>query len=100
MKITRQQLKRIIREVSQSPYPGHPSLDAKHVQAQALEDLLNGWLYDKVTLEYVKNQTYLIKGVDASSMIEVKEEIREFPGASFEYELGRGNKRDVGVRIA
>jgi|6_EtaG_2_1085325.scaffolds.fasta_scaffold13953_4 hypothetical protein len=92
MKITRRQLRRIIREVSLSP-------NRTHHQAQALEDLLNSWLYDKVTLEYVKGQTYLIRGVDASSMIEVKEEIRDFDGASFEYELGSGNKRDVGVRI-
>ena len=99
MKVSRRQLRRIIREVSQSPYPGHPGLAPEHQQAQALEDLLNGWLYDKVTLEYVKGQTYLIKGVDASSVIEVKEEISEFPGASFEYELGRGVKRDIGVRI-
>jgi hypothetical protein len=91
MKITKRQLRKIIHEVAWDKAPG--------LKSKKLEDLLNSWLYDKVTIEHVKGRTYLIRGVDASSMIEVKEEIREFPGASFEYELGRGNKRDVGVWI-
>jgi len=91
MKITRRQLRRIIREIAWDRAPG--------LQSKKLEDLLNSWLYDKVTIEHVSGRTYLIRGVDASSVPEVQEEIREFPGASFEYELGSGNKRDIGVRI-
>ena len=89
MKITKRQLRRLIKEVSLSP-------NRTHQKAQDLEDLLNGWLYDKVELEYLEGTTYLIKDVETSSISEVKEEIREF-GARFEYELGSGITRDIGV---
>ena len=94
MKITKRQLRRIIREAA-----GDHWLPISGAIAQKLENNLNSWLYDKVTIEHVKDRTYLIKGVDASSIPEVKEEIREFPGVQVEYELGSGNKRDIGVWI-
>ena len=94
MKIKKSQLRRIIREAV-----GNHLLEMSDPIAQKLENALNSWLYDKVAIEHVRGQTYVITGVSVSSVPEVKEEIDEFPGASFEYELGHGNTRDIGVRI-
>ena len=94
MKITKRQLRRIIREAA-----GDHAAAFTDPMAQKLENNLNSWMYDKITIEYVKGRTYIIKGVDAASVPEVMEEIQEFPGASFEYELGSGGRRDIAVRI-
>jgi hypothetical protein len=93
VKTTRRQLRRIIKEVQRLPDQAGPPL---YDYAQRFEDALNGWLTKRVTLKYVKGTTYLIKRVPAASVPEVKEEIQEF-GARFEYELGSGTTRDIGV---
>ena len=95
MKITKRQLRRIINEVRRLPDQAGPPL---YDSAQEFEDEINKWLPNKVTLEYVKGTTYLIKRVPASSIPEVKEEMRFF-GATFEYETGSGTTRDIGVRF-
>ena len=92
MKITNHQLRRIIREAA-----GDHAFAFTDPMAQKFENILNSWLPGKVTVEHVKGRTYQIKGVEAAMIPEVKEEIREFPGASFEYELGSGVYRDIGV---
>ena len=94
MKITKRQLRRIIREAA-----GDHAFAFTDPMAQKLENILNSWLPGKVTVEHVEGRTYLIKRVEASMIPEVKEEISEFPGASFEYELGTGVYRDIGVSL-
>ena len=138
MKITKRQLRRIIKEENWTPWlekrglsvddldhaaryaggsdrtmlPKSPPTDgmigpanleiwAKDKKAKALVDKLNVWLpdNDNVTLKHVKDQTYLIKGVGPSWVSEVKDEIDEFTGASFEYELSSAGKSDIAIRI-
>ena len=94
MKITKRQLRRLIREAA-----GDHWLPISDPIAQKLENNLNSWLYDKITIVHEKGRTYMIKGVDSAAVPEVMEEIQEFPGASFEYELGSGVRRDIAVRI-
>ena len=97
MKIKKSQLRRIIREAQ-----GDHAFAFTDPMAQKLENNLNSWLPRKVTVEHVKGRTYLIKGVEAAMIPEVKEAISEFPGASFEYELGSSEfpgRHDLGVRL-
>ena len=73
MKITKRQLRRIIKEevIREQADP----------RAAKLESLINSWISQPVTVELVRGSSYMIKGVEPAMVPEVTEEVEEFGGS-------------------
>jgi hypothetical protein len=98
MKITKRQLRRIIREAM--PRGGVPdvvgAVTSSDPKAERLQHLINGWIPEPITVEFMSGNSYTIRGVDPAFVPEVTEEVEEF-GGSVQAEMS--NVRDkVGTK--
>ena len=109
MKITKRQLRRIIKEevlreswtesdereenARMAPaggsYAPHEDPDSADPRAAKLESLINGWISQPITVELVRGNAYMIKGVEPAMVPEVTEEVEEF-GGSVQAEISSG----------
>jgi len=91
MKITKRQLRRIIKEVM--PRGGAPdvvgAITSSDPKADRLKHLINGWITRPITIEFVRGNSYMVKGVEPAMIPEVTEEVEEF-GGSVVAELSSG----------
>jgi len=93
MKITKRQLRRIIKE--------ELLIEQSDPRASELETLINSWISQPVTIELVRGNSYMIKGVEPAMIPEVTEEVEEF-GASVKAEITSGTKpglRDLSIDL-
>ena len=70
-------------------------------RAKDLEDLINGWITRPVTVELVRDNAYMIKGVEPAAIPEVTEEVEEF-GGSVKAEMTSGTSpglRDLNIDL-
>ena len=58
-------------------------------RAKDLEDLINGWITQPVTVEFVRGNAYMVKGIEPAMVPEVTEEVEEF-GGSVQAEISSG----------
>ena len=75
MKITKRQLRRIIKEERRRFLR-----EQADPRAMELESLINGWISKPITVELVRGNAYMIKGVEPAMVPEVTEEVEEFGG--------------------
>jgi hypothetical protein len=103
MKITKRQLRRIIKEElirEMMPPGGVPdvvgAVTSSDPKAERLQHLINGWISQPITVELVRGNSYVIRGIDPAFVPEVTEEVEEF-GGSVQAEMS--NVRDkVGTK--
>ena len=81
MRITKRQLRRIIRE--------EVFREQADPRAAKLESLINGWIPQSITVELVRGNAYMIRGVEPAMVPEVEEEVEEF-GGSVQAEISSG----------
>ena len=115
MKITKRQLRRIIKESLNEALPPHlqkhfrddgssvrdpewedvtpagygPDDEQADPRAMELESLINGWISQPITVEFVRGTSYMVKGVEPAMIPEVTEEVEEF-GGSVQAEISSG----------
>jgi hypothetical protein len=108
MKITKRQLRRIIKEElirEMMPPGGVPdvvgAVTSSDPKAERLQHLINGWITRPVTVELVRGNSYMIKGVEPAMIPEVTEEVEEF-GGSVKAEITSGTSpglRDLSIDL-
>ena len=81
MKLTKTKLKQIIKE--------EVLREQADPRAAKLESLINGWIPQPITVELVRGNSYMIKGVEPAMVPEVTEEVEEF-GGSVQAEITSG----------
>ena len=84
MKITKRQLRKIIKEER-----SRILREQADPRAMELESLINGWISQPITVEFVRGISYMVKGVEPAMIPEVTEEVEEF-GGSVVAELSSG----------
>ena len=84
MRITKRQLKRIIKEERRRLLR-----EQADPRAMELESLINGWISPPITVEFVRGTSYMVKGVEPAMIPEVTEEVEEF-GGSVQAEISSG----------
>ena len=93
MKVTKRQLRRIIREEK-----SRLLREQADPRAMELESLINDWIPQPITVEFVRGTTYMIKGVEPAMIPEVTEEVEEF-GGSVAAEFSAGGFKDLSINF-
>ena len=83
LRLSERQLRRIIREAI--PRGGAPdvvgAITSSDPKAERLQHLINGWITQPITVEFVRGTSYMVKGIEPAMIPEVTEEVEEFGGS-------------------